>query len=256
MRQIKKQREHKKRPYIYITIGVILIGAIFFLSPYGRAVIQAVKEMGCIVNERAYLVLDQVTVEGHIQTTKEKIIEVAGLEQKMPMIQVDLDEIQQKIKELPWIKEVVVERHLPRILIIRVTEKTPIAMWQNHKKYYPLDEEGKPIPDPTTVVGGVLLVVGDDAPEYTPALIEVLEKYPEIQEKVRSAVRVGNRRWNLILNDVENGITVKLPESGIEEALLKLQTASEQNKILKKNLDMIDLRGDKLIVRLKEGGKK
>ena len=53
------------------------------------------------------------------------------------------------------------------------------------------------------------LVVGPGAPAAAAALIDALTDRPELQKRVVAAVRVGERRWNLRLN---NGADVMLPE--------------------------------------------
>ena len=79
-----------------------------------------------------------------------------------------------------------------------------------------------------------------------------LKKYPNIAKNVISAVRVGNRRWNLHLNDVE-GLVVYLPETEIGKALERLQEFDERGQILDRNLNIIDLKlPDRLIVRSQE----
>ena len=247
----------KKRALLRPILGFVLLFCLgitaFLISPYGRPTVSALKKSYQAITDRAHLVLTQVQVEGHIRTSLTDINKTIGLTQGMPIFDIDLKTVQNQLKELPWIKSVILERHLPSTLFIRITEKEPIAVWQNNRKYLPLDTDGQPIQDTQTHLPHLILVVGEDAPAHTPDLLKALEDYPEIREKVRSAVRVGGRRWNLILNEVD-GLIVKLPELDIAVALDRLQQAADQDKLLKKDLSMIDLRQpDRLIVRLKEG---
>lgn len=39
-----------------------------------------------------------------------------------------------------------------------------------------------------------------------------------IFQRIKVANYISGRRWNIVLDDVENGITVKLPEKHIDEA--------------------------------------
>ena len=99
-----------------------------------------------------------------------------------------------------------------------------------------------------------MLVTGADAPRHTPDLIRALDQFPAIREKVRSALRVGSRRWNLILNDAENGLVIELPETDIAAALQRLETANEQDKLLKRDLTKINVQSaDRLVVTVKGG---
>ena len=64
---------------------------------------------------------------------------------------------------------------------------------------------------------------------------------------------ISHRRWNLVLDDVENGITIKLPEDDVEQAWKKLLKLDAVNGILKRKLTIIDLRlKGKVTVTLKK----
>ena len=256
MRSVKKQPSVKRK---MIGLGILVLclsGILFWQSPYYGELKKSVRESYETLMNKSSLILGQVNIEGRNRTRPEEITRVTNLVQGMPILDVPMDQIHKELSDLPWVQSVVVERHLPGTLYIRLTEKEPVAVWQHGQKYLPLDATGKPIQDTQTALPNLLLVVGEGAPEQTPVLLEILDRYPEIRRQVRSAVRVSRRRWNLMLNDAENGVVVKLPETGIKEALDRLTRAAESEKLLKRDLSMIDLRqNDRLIVRLKEGKK-
>lgn len=259
MRKIKKKKNiislRLKITLLAVVISVLGLVA-FLMSPWGKPVVHTVRVGYQTVVEKAHLVLDQVKVEGHARTSLADINDALGLTQGMPIFDIDLKAAQERLSTLPWVREVSVERYLPSVLFIRIVERKPIAVWQHQKTYHPLDESGEPIADDKTILSGLLLVVGDDAPEHTPALIQMLAKYPDVAVKVRSAVRVGSRRWNLILNDAEEGLEVYLPETDVEVALERLQKMNEEEQILRRDLQVIDLRiSDRLIVRMHKGGR-
>ena len=253
MRSVKKKPSMKRKMIGLGILALCLGGALFWQSPYYEELAQSVRRAYETVMTKSSLVLGQVNIEGRNRTRPEDIARIINLEQGKPILDVPMEKIREELTNLPWVESVVVERHLPATLYIRLTEKEPIAVWQKNQKYLPLDSQGKPIQDTQTPLPNLLLVVGEGAPEETPALLAVLDRYPDIRRQVRSAVRVSQRRWNLMLNDAENGVEIKLPETELSEALARLSRASEEDKMLKRDLSMIDLRQkNRLIVRLKE----
>ncbi|MBQ7413599.1 MAG: FtsQ-type POTRA domain-containing protein [Alphaproteobacteria bacterium] len=255
MRRVKQKKSFlKSKTGMGIFVLIMLTVGGFFLRPYIQMAGEKVREFYRQTTEKADLILEQITVEGRNRTGLDELNKaLSGVEKGMPIFDISLTEIQEKTEALPWVKTAVIERHWPSTLYIRIVEKTPIAVWQNNKKYLPLDEDGKPIPDSEThLPDNLILVVGQDAPARTPALLKALNNYPDIREKVRSAVRIGQRRWNLNLNEVD-GITVQLPEVNIDSALSRLNTAIERDKILKRDLQLIDLRlAERVRIQLKE----
>lgn len=253
----KAKTSHKLKWYIAFWLLIALGVVSFVFSPQGKATFDAIETACDTISEKAYLTLGQVETEGRIRTSLEDINKTLQLSQGMPILDINLHEKQQALLQLPWVKSAVIERHLPATLSIRIEEKSPIALWQNKGLYFPLDEQGNPIQDNKTHLSDLILVVGSDAPEHTLNLIETLNKFDDIRIKVRSAVRVGNRRWNLLLNDAQNGLEILLPETAIETALTRLQQADKEEGILKKDLQRIDLRQpERLVVRPKEVKKK
>jgi cell division protein FtsQ len=90
------------------------------------------------------------------------------------------------------------------------------------------------------------LVVGPGAPADAAALLDALTDRPELQKRVIAAVRVGERRWNLRLN---NGADVLLPEGHAVIALDRLMQLQQSNALLDRPLATIDLRlADRLVL--------
>ena len=251
--QNRKKIRMIKRRIVFGCVCLCVAGMIgFFWTPTGKSVLTKGNEFLNLVKEKAHLELEQVHVEGRVRTQLDDINKAVSVTQGMPIFEINLIELKENILQLPWVQNVLIERHLPNQILIRLTEKTPIAIWQHKKEYWPIDETGQKIADNKTVLSNVLLVVGEDAPEHTPSLMAELKKYPNIAKNVISAVRVGNRRWNLHLNDVD-GLVVYLPETEIGKALERLQEFDERGQILDRNLNIIDLKlPDRLIVRSQE----
>ena len=126
----------------------------------------------------------------------------------------------------------------------------PLALWQNNRKYHPLDERAEIIDTTKQLPADLLLVVGPDAPKHLIPLIKDLEQVPDIYQYVRAAVRVGERRWNLKLFNAEKGVEVLLPETNILSALRRLDAHNKQEKLIKRQIAAIDLRtADKVVLK-------
>ncbi len=240
----------KRRVLAFILMAVVIGACVFATTPQGKTTIKQAQQLWAQVQQKSHLELKQVPIQGHNRTQLEDINRVLNLAQGMPILDIDLNEKRDALLTLPWIRSVVIERMLPDTMIIQIQEKTPIAIWQHNKKYWPIDEFGETISDNKTVISNVLLVVGEDAPKHTPHLIEVLAQYPMIQKHVRSAVRVGKRRWDLYMDDAEHGLVVQLPETDIGEAINRLREFNETGHILDRDINVIDLKlPDRLIIR-------
>lgn len=244
---------HTRLKILGVLAGVICILA-FISSGVGHATIDWIKGVLFSVEDKAQLHVAQVNVlwaQGTHYTTKTDVEQAIGLVQGDSILSADLNTIQQRIEKLPWVRTCIVERYLPDTLQVFIQEKVPIAIWQNNKQYHPLDELAQPIQTSKKMPSDLLLVVGAQAPEGLLELLKNLEKVPEIYQYVRAAVRIGNRRWNLKLFDVEKGVEVILPEDeDLLSALMRLANAEQKEKILKRRVRSIDVRQkDKIILK-------
>jgi cell division protein FtsQ len=75
-----------------------------------------------------------------------------------------------------------------------------------------------------------------------------MEGEPALSARVKAAVRVGDRRWDL---HFDNGSTVRLPESGADGAWHRLAKLERQEGLLERDIVSVDMRlGDRMTVRL------
>lgn len=188
-----------------------------------------------------------VLVVGRKETPRQALLQALAVERGAPILAIDLHAARARLLALPWVSSVTVERMLPNTIIVRITERRPIAIWQRHGQFSLIDAAGQVIVGvPRSNLGDLLLVVGDEAPPHAAALLDMLASEPELAPVVRAAVRVGGRRWNLHL---ANGIDVQLPEEHPAAAWARLADYQRRHGLLDKPIRSLDMRfSDRLIV--------
>ena len=196
--------------------------------------------------------LDDITLEGREKTSKDDVLHVIGLKRGDNILEIDLKAVCEKVKTLPWVKEAsVCRRYFPNVIHISIREKKVKSIWQYQNEFYPIDEDGKIIETEYVLQKNILQIVGQGAPEHINSLLKIIENDKELFARVKVANFISERRWNLIFDDVLNGITVKLPEDDVADAWKKLVKLDKTRGILKRKLTFIDLRlKNKVIVKI------
>ena len=196
--------------------------------------------------------LNDVTLEGRHKTTAEDVLRVTGLKRGDNILEIDLQEICKQVQTLPWVKKAVVSRsYFPNIIHISIEEKSVKSIWQYQNEFYPIDEDGNIIETEFVPEQNLLLIVGEGAPDHFNELLKVVEKDKELFQRLKAANFISNRRWNLVFDDIENGVTVKMPEENFEETWKKLVKLDKTRGILKRKLTFVDLRlKNKVVVHL------
>ena len=196
--------------------------------------------------------IDDIVITGRNKTAKQDILNALQLSHETNILNLDLRDLQQKVEQLPWVRHAVVKRRFfPNIIQIDIRERQVQSIWQLDHKFRPIDGEGNVIEADYTPDHPILLIVGEGAPENITELMKSITDDQNIFQRIKVANYISGRRWNIVLDDVENGITVKLPEKHIDEAWKKLLKLNTTQGLLKRKLTIIDLRfPNKVIVKL------
>ena len=92
------------------------------------------------------------------------------------------------------------------------------------------------------------LIIGTGAPEAAGDFMDMVRSHPELAARIKGYIRVAERRWDVRL---ENGITVKLPETGEGAALDRLAATDRDSGLLSRDIAAVDMRfADRLVVQL------
>lgn len=221
---------------------VVLGLAVIFSWRVGWPQRQWNNAMGAVyaASARMGFALDDVIVEGRNYTDKDDIMEALQVTHGMPILAVDSGTALDRLERLPWLHGASIERRLPGTLYVRLLERQPLARWQYQNRVHVIDHDGKPIlPASARDFADLPLVVGEGADAHALDLTNALTPYPALQKMLHAAVRVGERRWDLIL---EPNIRVRLPEERPEDGLKRLADLMQNQQILSRNLVAIDLR--------------
>ncbi len=235
-----------------LAILAVAIGGPAWLARTGRldAAWRATWGEAVRASAGAGLVVRQVTAEGRVETPRAALLAALGAKMGEPILALDPEAARRRIQNLPWVRAASVERRLPDTVRVRILERRAMAWWQRDRKLVLIDRAGEPIPVGTPArFRDLIVLVGADAPSHAADLLALLKREPDLARKVRAAVRVGGRRWNVRL---AGDIDVRLPEDGAAGAWTRLAQAERRHRILSRDIVAIDLRlPDRLIVETK-----
>jgi len=238
------------KPAIAAAAALILLsGGIVAWRTGGIAALGAAAGQSVLAwSGSAGIAVNNVLVEGRQNTSTEQILAALKVERGMPLFAFAPAPARERLLALGWVKEARVERRLPDTIYIDLVERRPAAIWQNKGAFALVDETGAVIGvDDVGWYGDLRVIVGPDAPESFAELFDMLESQPDLKDHVVAAVRIGARRWNVQL---DNDMTVLLPEDGIEQAWATLAKAVAEQELLDRNVTRIDLRmPDRVTVR-------
>ena len=206
----------------------------------------------------AGLRISKVEIVGAPTTDQAALQAAIGVQPGSPSLGFSLGAVQARVEQLGPVQSATVERVLPGILIVSVTERGAYAIWQTGGgngtalRFVLIDKAGNVIAGQDAAAAkrrepSLLLLTGADAPQNAQTLVTELQAVPALAARVTAAERVDGLRWNLILKDQA---LVKLPATGEQDAINQLGALQTSMQLLDRPVEVIDLRlAGKLVVR-------
>src|SRR4051812_47527322 len=196
-----------------------------------------------------------VGINGRKQLSQDEVLAIGGVNGRSSLLFLDASTVRDKLKANPWIADATVLKFYPGQLQIDIVERTAFALWQRDGRLSVISEDGAVLePYVSRRFITLPLVVGKGAETRARDFLALLARYPQVRSVTKAAVLVGERRWNLRLND---GLDVRLPENDVGNALAMLSKLDKDDRLFSRDITAIDMRlPDRLTVRLSEDAAK
>ncbi len=192
-----------------------------------------------------------IEIRGLSEADSTEISDRIDVTQTSSLLMVDVERARERIAEIPWIADVQVKKLYPNRIVVNLSERRPFALWQDDGKVRVVDKTGAVMSDVLeTRNAGLPLIVGQGANARVAEAVDLINAVPALRPRIRAAVLVAERRWNLITVD---GIEILLPEENPVAALSRVADLQAAKKLLDRDLVVVDMRvPDRLFVRLSD----
>jgi len=216
---------------------------------YGAAMGGHMPEIVKATTSASGFAVNNVKVTGNDRTSEIDVLGALDLDGSTSLVGISARAAQKAITELPWVENADVMKIYPDTLRVVIGERQPFAVWQHDAELSIIEKDGHVIVPFSPDQGrGLPVLVGDGADKAGAAFLAEMAKRPAMAARVKDYVRVGDRRWNL---ELDNGVTVMLPEDHPLEALDRMAELDKASGLLSRDIASVDMRfGDRLVVRL------
>ncbi len=205
-----------------------------------------------LVASRPELMVREVAIPVGSQDLKRQILGVIDLELPVSALDTDLGLMHDQVQNLRAVKTATVRLRPDGVLEIAVVERMPDMVWRVENRVYLLDETGVTIAEipRRSTRADLPLVLGQGADKAVDEAAELFSIAAPFMDRVRGLVRVGERRWDVVL---KGGQTIMLPEIDAHDALRRVLEMNNTQDILDRDLSVIDLRDpDRPVLRLND----
>ncbi|HEY1630120.1 MAG TPA: FtsQ-type POTRA domain-containing protein [Rhizomicrobium sp.] len=241
------------RPMLFLTVGLLgftAIAALFVGGAVGRAVKSLDDGVDAVVADAGFGIAN-LDIAGNRRTSKDTILAVLNIGKDQTTLSYDIHAAQARLARLPWVATASVRRRYPDALAVTLTEKHPFALWRTADSLFVIDRDGHVIARTNGLEFRKLPRFMGEAPAGGQELIAAIAIHRAVHARVWAMRRMGDRRWDLILDDQ---VVVQLPEEGWQAQLDELEHLLIDTGVLERDVEEIDLREpDNYFVRRHDG---
>ena len=206
-------RKRRVRRWIALAVVVVLVGVAVWVVWFS-----------------SLLTVREVRVLGTTTVSADQVRTAADVPVRVPLARVDVDGIASRVETIPRVKSVEVRRGWPDVLVLVVTERTPLAVTKAGTSLTYLDDSGARFGSLTVAPRGMPLVVASDDVAQQAAL-DVVGALPKALRDTTTTV-TAKTRDDVVLT-LADGVTVRWGsaeqsdrKAAVLAALLKVKAAT------------------------------
>ncbi len=224
------------------TFIVVLALGIYFGDAGRRAdMLQAYEDLKTSIQNRPEFMVNSLKVEGASPEVEQAVNTMLPTGLPVSSFRLDLDQYRDTIMRLDAVADASISIKSGGVLDVVVTERTPVMLWRTAGGLEMLDNTGHRVATllDRSARSDLPLVAGRGANKAVPEALSILKAMGPLLPKARGLIRVGQRRWDIVL---ENDRRVMLPQEQPVAAVERLLAMNTAEDVLARDFTVIDLR--------------
>ena len=199
------------------------------------------KDLKRALVERPEFMIKVASVDGASDELAHEIREIMPLDFPVSYFDLDIKYLHKVLNDIPAVASAAIKVTVSGVLQIDISERTPAFIWRKDDVISVIDEKGKFIRLATSRLDypELPLVVGEAANLSIADISSLMKDNQYFLDQVRAFVRVGERRWDLVL---DNNLRIMLPQTEFLAAFDRLMLMNHTGSLFSNQLSTIDMR--------------
>ena len=233
------------RRFLFVGLPVALIAGVAtaWFADHARrdAIADRFAEIRRGIEQRPEFMVKMMAIDGASDEIAENIREIVPVDFPISSFELDLPAVRGQIQTLDAVARAEVRVRAGGVLQVDVEERVPAIVWRAPTGLELLDTEGRRVAGlaARSDRADLPLVAGTGADVVVPEALRLLSAAEPVKERLRGLLRVGERRWDVVLDRDQR---ILLPETGAVEALEQVLALDGARDLLARNVTVIDMR--------------
>lgn len=202
---------------------------------------MAVADLRTSIEERPEFMVAAMAVDGTDDALAAQVRAVLAVEFPVSSFALDLVAMRATVEELAAVRRATLRVKPGGILDVDVTPRVPVAVWRRQDGLHLVDADGVLIGmiDARAARADLPLIAGDGAADAIAEALVLFATADPIAPRVRGLVRMGERRWDLVLDRDQR---ILLPGARAVEALERVIVLAQAQDMLERDIAVVDMR--------------
>lgn len=230
---------------------IIAVTAVWLGDADRRAAMQgrlaALRES---VENRPEFMVGLMAIDGASEPVANAIRGMLPVTLPASSFRIDLEALRATIAQIDAVASAELRIRKGGVLQVTVTERVPAVLWRRGATLEMLDATGHRVATllERTARPDLPVIAGEGAEQSVPEALAVLSAARPIQARIRGLVRMGERRWDMVLDRDQR---ILLPEADPVSAIQRVIALDEAEDLLGRDLTVVDMRnGNRPTIRL------
>jgi len=233
------------RKLLRVGVPVLVIGGL--VAGWGareanrQLVADAYADLKSQIQQRDEFMVKVMAVDGADETLAADIRTVLPVEFPLSSFDLDLEEMRQTVAALPAVADARLRVRTGGILQVNVTQRVPVAVFRAPEGLKLIDADGVLIQNIIARAdrSDLPLITGDGARDALTEGLEIYATAGPLASRMRGVVRMGERRWDVIL---DSGQRVLLPTTDPVPAFERVVALNQAQDLLERDVAVVDMR--------------
>ncbi len=223
---------------------IAIIAGVWTSNPENRAQVTAtIDDTKQTFQQRPQFMIRAMNVTGADTDAMTAVVALLPSVFPVSSFDLDLEAMRVSIEALDQIKSASVRVGQAGALEVRLTPRTPVALWRDADTLRMIDANG--------VQSGQIaaradrldlpLIAGDGAEDNIAEALALFAAAGPLIKRVRGLVRMGERRWDMVLDRDQR---ILLPAGGAVGALDRVIALNDAQDMLSRDVAVVDMRNE------------
>ncbi|MCB2135740.1 MAG: cell division protein FtsQ [Rhodobacteraceae bacterium] len=226
-----------------VLLVTALVGGYLADSGNRAALVAGLADLRREIEERPEFMVSLMAIDGASEPVARAVRDMLPVDLPASSFVLDLEALRASIEQIDAVENADLHIRPGGILQVTVRERQPAILWRNAAGLQMLDIYGHRVATllDRSARADLPVIAGEGADAHVDEALAIFRAAEPIHHRLRGLVRMGERRWDMVLDRNQR---ILLPEDDAVTAVERLIALDQAEDVLGRDIASVDMRND------------